>query len=228
MDKVAKDFSSAVRKPIYFLVLIWGIHLYRIYLSPVKYRLGIFPREMDGLLGVITAPLAHSDFQHLISNSLPLLVLMTIIFLFYRRVAWAGFLSIYVLTGMAVWLLARPVYHIGASGVVYGLVSFIFWLGVFRRNIKSIILSLIIVIMYSGYFYGLLPNQEGISWESHLFGGFVGIIVAFIFRGMIERDEIVTDPWANESEDEAYFLDRDTFELTKWEREERDRMRGFQ
>lgn len=224
MDKVAKDFISALRKPLIFLLVIWAIHIFRMFISPVKYRMGVFPREIDGLIGIITSPLAHSDFGHLISNSLPMLVLMTILFLFYKRIAWPSFISIYILTGVAVWLLARPVYHIGASGVVYGLVSFIFWLGIFRRNIKSIILSLVIVILYSGYFYGVLPNQEGISWESHLFGGVVGIIVAFIFRSMIERDEVVTDPWANESDDEEFFLDRDTFEMTKWEREERRRM----
>ncbi len=224
MDNQSKYFFDALKKPLVFVGFLWLFHFYRMYLAPGRLRLGVFPREMDGLLGVITSPLAHSDIGHLISNSLPLLVLMTIIFYFYRRIAWPSFLLIYVLTGLAVWLLARPVYHIGASGVVYGLVSFIFWLGIFRRNLKSIILSLVIVIMYSGYFYGLLPNQEGISWESHLFGGVVGIVIAFLFRNMIERDEIVVDPWADESDEEDFLLDRDTFKLTKWEREERDRM----
>lgn len=223
MDKTAQHFIAAIKKPLVFVAILWILHFYRSYIYSDKFRWGVYPRELDGVHGIITAPLAHGDFQHLISNSLPLLVLMTIIFLFYRRIAWPSFILIYVATGAAVWLLARPVYHIGASGVVYGLVSFIFWLGIFRRNIKSIILSLVIVIMYSGYFYGLLPNQEGISWESHLFGGIVGIIIAYIFRNMIERDEIVQDPWADEVDEEKPFLDPDTFELTKWEREERDK-----
>ncbi len=132
--------------------------------------------------------------------------------------AWASFVFIYLLTGFSVWLFGRSVYHIGASGVVYGLVSFIFWSGIFRRNIKSIVLALIVTILYSGYLQGIVPFQEGISWESHLLGGIVGIIVAFLFKGIIEQDEEQPDPWANESTDQEYYLARDTFEMTKEER----------
>ncbi len=222
MDKTAAKFLNAIKKPIYFVAFLWVFHLWKVFVSDGLWRFGIFPRDFYGLKGIITAPLSHGDFQHLISNSLPLLALMTILFFFYRRIAWPSFVSIYLMTGFAVWVIARPVYHIGASGIVYGLVSFIFWLGVFRRNVKSIVLSLTIVIMYSGMFYGVLPNQEGISWESHLFGGIVGIIIAFLFRSMIERDEVIQDPWADEIESEEYFLSRDTFDLTMWERQQMD------
>ena len=179
---------------------------------------GIFPRETDGLIGIFTSPLIHGSWEHLLSNSAPLFVTTTIIHFFYKRVALSSFFFIYFLTGASVWMFGRSVYHIGASGVVYGLVSFIFWSGVFRRNIKSIVLALVVLILYSGYLSGILPTQEGISWESHLLGGIVGIIVAYLFKGLIEKDETPEDPWADEDETQHHLLPGDTFLKTKEER----------
>lgn len=132
---------------------------------------------------------------------------------------------IYLLTGLSVWIFGRRVFHIGASGVVYGLVAFVFWMGIFRRSLKSIILALIVTVLYSGYFFGILPNQEGISWESHLLGGLVGIFTAYWFKELIESDEVVQAPsWENEPASTQFFLDRDVFEKTKAERQqEQDR-----
>lgn len=180
---------------------------------------GIFPREIDGLIGIITAPLVHGSWEHLISNSVPLFVTTTMIHFFYKRVAWPSFFLIYLLTGSAVWMFGRSVYHIGASGVVYGLIAFIFGSGIFRRNIKSIILALVVTILYSGYLGGVLPFQEGISWESHLLGGIVGVLIAWFMKGIIEKDEEQHDPWADEEHAEKeHFLPRDTFQKTKEER----------
>ena len=117
------------------------------------------------------------------------------------------------------WLFARPVHHIGASGVVYGLLSFVLFSGIFRRNLKSIALALSVTVLYSGYFYGLLPLNEKISWESHLFGALVGVLVAYLFKGQIEEDEVAEKPsWANDSDDQDYFLPRDAFAKTKREK----------
>src|SRR5690606_20893347 len=104
------------------------------------------------------------------NNSVPFLVGATIISFFYRRIAFGAILLIWLLTGALVWVFAKPAYHIGASGVVYGMISFIFWAGLFNRDRQSIVLSLIILFVYSGMFYGVLPNQPGVSWESHLLG----------------------------------------------------------
>lgn len=214
----SRSLSSIVAFPLVFVAILWIAHFYKITVPAGSGSLGIYPREWFGLKGILTAPLSHGDFHHLISNSVPLLVTLTMIFWFYRRVAVFSFFMIYILTGVAVWLFGRSVFHIGASGVVYGLVSFILWTGIFRRNLKSIILSLVIVIMYSGYFYGILPNQPGISWESHLFGAIVGVYVAFLFKNLIEKDEIGRDPWEGESDETNFFLKRDQFQLTKDER----------
>jgi len=206
------------RFPVGFVILLWFFHFYKITFLYGYPSLGIYPREVFGLQGILTSPLSHGDFQHLISNSLPLLMTMTIIFWFYKRVAVSSFFLIYLLSGAAVWCFARPVFHIGASGIVYGLVSFIFWTGIFRRNNKSIILSLVIVVMYSGYFYGIVPNQDGISWESHLFGAIVGVFVAFILKDLVEPSVVKENPWQYESEDVIHYLSRDQFDFTKEER----------
>jgi len=182
-------FHLALRSTVMTGLAIWIIHVFKAVLNLPLGRLGIYPREVDGLKGIIFSPLIHGDWAHLMSNTGPLLMLTFTIVFFYRKIALKSIALIYVLTGVAVWVFARQNFHIGASGVVYGMVSFVFWLGVFRRNPKSIILALIILFLYSGLVMGILPNQPGVSWESHLFGGIVGIIVAFMMRFQKELDE---------------------------------------
>ena len=205
--------------PLYFLAIMWIVHLVQ-FISPFDFGfLGVYPLEWSGLKGIIFAPLVHGDWQHLISNSAPFFVLTTMIMLFYRKVAIRSFLMIYILTGLSVWLFARPVFHIGASGVVYGLLAFVFWSGIFRRNIKSIVLALIVTFLYSGFIVGILPNQPGISWESHLMGGLIGIFTAYWYKEEIEADEHREVPsWElEEPKEEEFFLPRDAFDRTKQE-----------
>ena len=199
--------------------MIFLVHIYTVYTDISLTHWGIFPRDASGLMGILTAPLVHGSWHHLFSNAAPLLVTTTLIYFFYPRVAIASFFFIYFLTGISVWLFGRSSFHVGASGVVYGLVSFIFWTGIFRRNIKSIILALVVTILYSGYLGGIVPFKEGVSWESHLLGGMMGIFVAFLFKGIIEQDEEDYDPWADEQDEEAtYYFPRDVFAMTKQER----------
>jgi membrane associated rhomboid family serine protease len=218
VDKTSKHFINSLKFSVILTALLWIVHVYKYATNSPMAHWGIFPREVDGLIGIITAPFIHGSWEHLSSNSVPLFVTMTIIYFFYKRVAIPSFVLIHILTGAAVWLLGRSVYHIGASGVVYGLIAFIFGSGIFRRNIKSIILALVVTVLYSGYLQGVLPLKEGISWESHLLGGIVGLIVAWLMKGTIEKDEVHHDPWANEDTTKRKFLDPDTFERTRAER----------
>jgi membrane associated rhomboid family serine protease len=215
---------QSLRTPTIILFVLWVIQGFQMFTSLSLGWLGVYPRHQDGLAGIFTSPFVHSrDVMHLINNSVPLFVGMSMIFFFYRKIAAKSIFLIYFLTGLGVWIFGREVLHIGASGVVYGLISFIFWSGIFRRNIKSIVLALIILLLYSGMFLGVLPNQPGISWESHLIGGFVGILVAYLYRNTKEDDEEDTyeEPLVHldsgESEGE-FFLHRDTFKHTKSER----------
>ena len=142
---------------------------------------------------------------------------------------------IWLLTGLSVWLLGnffddevKNVSHIGASGVVYGLVAFVFWNGIFVRSLPSIVLALIVLVVFGGMFKGISPDQEGISWESHLFGGLVGIFTAYWYKDEvleeIEREKRANRTWADEFESQGlpsgYFLPRDVFDKTKDQREQ--------
>ena len=177
-----KQTISKFLTPLIFPVILWIIHLLSLLFNLDLTRMGIHPRHIDGLLGIITGPLIHADFSHLISNTIPLVILGWVIFFFYPRVAYALFGIIYFFTGLLVWIFARPEYHIGASGIAYGFVSFLFFSGIFRRDNKSIALALIITFLYGGLVWGMLPGWKGISWESHLFGAFTGLIAAYLFR----------------------------------------------
>ncbi len=206
--------------PTQLVLLIWAIHLIQWATGMSLGLLGaVYPRETDGLLGIFTSPLLHADFGHIMANTPPLFFLCVLILFFYRSIAIPAFLLIYFLTGIAVWALARSGPHIGASGVVYGLVAFVFWTGIFRRNLKSIVLALMVLFYYGSLFLGIVPvsGKETVSWESHLMGGLAGIFIAFLYKDRIEKDEEKEKPsWELEGPDEERsFLDPKTFEQTK-------------
>ncbi len=137
--------------------------------------LGILPRTLNGLVGIFTAPLIHGSLSHIISNTFPLLFLGVTVYFFYSRIASQVFIQCYFLTNLLVWVIGRPFYHIGASGLVYALAFFLIALGVFRRDFRSLLISLVIIFTYGGLIYGLSPALIDISWESHLMGAVVGV-----------------------------------------------------
>ena len=172
------SISSSIIVPARLVFLMWAVYfLDSIY--PVELAVfGILPRTLRGLIGIATAPLLHGSVAHLVSNTMPVLILATVLYMFYDRIASRVFLQCYFFTGLLVWLFGRPFYHIGASGLIYGLASFLMFFGLFRRDFRSLLISIIIVIFYGSIFYGVLPTQLGVSWESHLFGGIVGFLNA--------------------------------------------------
>jgi membrane associated rhomboid family serine protease len=221
LELTRKHFLESLRFPLVAVILLWFVHFWQMTegFDPGAY--GIMSRRAWGLRGIVTGPLVHGSWKHLISNTLPLFMLTFLTLYFYRKVAMRAFWLIYFLTGASVWMFARPMSHIGASGVIYGLVSFIFWNGIFRRSLRSIILAAIVMLFYSGMFLGLLPDQEGISWESHLIGSFAGIFAAFLFKGELEDEEKkdTGNPFSDEyDEEKTSFLPQDIFEKTKAQR----------
>ena len=142
--------------------------------------LGIKPRSISGISGILTAPMIHGNLSHLISNTLPLLFLGSILFFFYERIGGKVFFRCYFYTNILVWLLSpRASYHIGASGLIYGLSAFLIFFGLLRSDFVSLLISLAILFIYGGIFYGVLPTDPHISWESHLAGALVGTVTAF-------------------------------------------------
>ncbi len=182
MTEEKKRTFRSMAYPIAFVILLWVIKVIESSSGINFIQYGVFPRKLSGLIGIITAPLIHADFNHLISNSLPLLFLGMGISYSYPTSSKKLFLGVYVFHELLVWIFARQAYHIGASGLVYGFVSFLFFSGIIRRDNRSIALALIVTFLYGGLTWGVLPIKAEISWEAHLFGSIVGIIFAFIFR----------------------------------------------
>lgn len=189
-------FQRALAIPVSFVSVLWIILGIDTVFKLDLHVYGVLPRSESGLIGILTMPLVHADFAHLSSNSVPLLVLGFVLFLFYPSVALRVSLLLYVVGDALVWAAARESYHIGASGVVYGLIAFVFFSGVFRKDIKSIALALITVFLYGGAVWGVLPTEPGISWEGHLFGAIVGIACAWMFRNSDPPDKY---DWENET-----------------------------
>lgn len=165
-----------------FVLLLWVIKSIEWANQVDLSSFGILPRTIRGSIGILTGPLIHGDVYHLVSNSIPLIILGLGLFYFYHRIALEIFIWIYLASGFWVWIIGREAYHIGASGVVYGLMMYLFWSGILRRNPRSLAISLIVFFLYGGMIYGLLPIDDTISWESHLMGSLAGIFLAIYFR----------------------------------------------
>jgi len=181
-NNAKKELFFSFFYPVLFVAILWCIKLFEIIDHVSLTHYGLYPRTVKGLLGIVTAPLLHDDINHLLSNTLPLLILGPIIFYFYRSIAFQLFFWIYLITGIWVWAAARNSYHIGASGIIYGFESFLFFSGVFRKNPRLLALSLFVVFLYGSTIWGILPAQRGISWESHALGALAGLITAYNFR----------------------------------------------
>ncbi|WP_026135660.1 rhomboid family intramembrane serine protease [Nafulsella turpanensis] len=173
--------SRSVVVPARLVLLMWLVYFFEISWQVDLAFLGIYPRTFPGLLGVFCAPMLHGSFWHLTSNTLPLLFLGTTLYFIYGRFADQVFFYCYFMTGILVWLLARPSFHLGASGLIYGLAFFLIFFGFFRKDFLSLIISIIVLLMYGGLFYGVFSFQIGVSWESHLLGAIVGFILALLY-----------------------------------------------
>jgi membrane associated rhomboid family serine protease len=210
-DEDKKQIVRAFYLPIVLIYVIWVIKLIEV-LGGVSFsNFGIYPRRIEGLIGILFSPLLHADFNHLINNSAPLLILTTSTIYFYRSIALRVLVMIWLITGFCVWVGGRPAYHIGASSVIYGEAAFLFFSGVIRRNITLLAISLLTVFLYGSMIWGIFPFDVKISWESHLFGGLTGMTLSFIYakQGPVTEEKVwddepeETDPYWEVNEDES-------------------------
>ena len=165
-----------------FVALLWGIRIAGLLPGVSLVSYGVYPRRPEGLAGIVLAPLIHGSFAHLFANTAPILVLVTALLYGYPRSARIVLPVVYLGSGLAVWLLARPAYHVGASGLAFGLMFFIFTMGVVRRDRMAIALSLVVFLLYGGMIWGVLPTDPSVSFEYHLFGATLGVLLAFALR----------------------------------------------
>lgn len=181
---------NVIAVPLGVLILIWFIYFLEINFGFNLNKYGIYPKTFVGLRGILFSPFIHSNAKHLISNSVPLFVMLGCLYYFYQKIANKVLIIGLIVTGFLTWIFGRPSYHIGASGIVYLLVSFIFFSGVFRKYYRLIALSLIVVFLYGSMVWYIFPTEERISWEGHLSGFLVGVVFAFIFRKKGPQPEI--------------------------------------
>ena len=174
------NFRLAAWTSLGFVALLWLIPLLGWGLGLADY--GIRPRQWIGLPGILVAPLLHADFPHLIANSLPLVILGTAMFHVYPGAAFRVLPAVYLGPGIAVWLLARDGVHVGASGLVYGLVSYLLVAGLLRRDRRAIATSMLVAFMYGSVAWGMLPINPRVSWETHLAAAIIGAVMALLMR----------------------------------------------
>lgn len=201
---LGKQLFSSSFYPALLVLLMWLVFFIQTYSDLNVLKLGVLPRKLGGLHGVITSVFVHGDLGHIASNSLPLLVLGTLLFYFYKKIAKAAFIWMWLISGLWLWIGGRnselhPHYHIGASTLVYGLASFLFFSGLFRKHLPLMVVSALVVFLYGSLVWGVFPIQEGVSWEGHLFGGLAGLLVAFNYRKEGPQRKVYR--WENEEEE---------------------------
>lgn len=209
-EKIAlakKRVWLALIPAILFVSIIWLVFLIgQTLLDRVDImRLGLTPGEITGLRGVIFSPLLHSSVSHLWSNTLSLLILIWFLFYFYSKIALNVFAALWIISGVVTWLIGRNALHVGASGLVFAMLFFLFFSGIFRKYIPLVAVSLIVAFIYGGSVWSILPITElidaSISWEGHLSGAISGLLMAVVYRREgPQKPEVV---WEEEDEEEG-------------------------
>jgi membrane associated rhomboid family serine protease len=200
--KERKRLFGSMLIPLLFVMVLWIIHFLSIELDFDLTTYGLYPRKVEGLLGIITIPFIHGSWSHLINNSIPLLVLGWALFYFYPTLSWKTIFWIWVSSGIWLWISGRPSYHIGASGVVYGLAAFLFLSGWLRREKRVASLSLLIAFLYGSMWWGVLPVDPSISWEGHMWGAVAGFALAWVYRKRGPQRQIYDWPEEEDQDDE--------------------------
>ncbi len=208
-----------------FVTLLWVIRTLEVTLHLDLATYGIYPRDFSHLDGVLFAPLIHASTTHLVSNSAPLLVMLSLALYLYPKSSPRALLAIYLCSGIGVWLFARESFHFGASGLNHGLMYFLFLIGILRRDKASIALAMIVFFLYGSMVWGILPSDPHISFESHFFGALSGVIAAFMLRHRDplrpektysweqpqaeDEDPVIGDAWINGSPSEPVIDTKD-------------------
>ena len=202
-------FINSIFYPSIFVVILIVVHFVQYAFDVTFYRYGIYPNDPLGLIGIITSIFIHGNFNHLFNNSIPILILGSSLFYFYKPVALKIIVWIVLMGGFWTWVMARQSYHIGASGLIYGLFSFLLVSGFIRLNKQLIALSLFVVVVYGSMVWGIFPIKLSISYEAHFWGFISGIILAIFYRKEGLQKEVFVWDEENEEEDVKPYWETD-------------------
>lgn len=214
------DFKKKVRLSVFIPLLLtfvmWLVKSYEWLFDVSFVSFGIMPRSLAHITGTFSAPFIHSDWSHLWANTLPFFILSWALFFFYRTIATKTFLLMFLGSGLLLWIVGRVSYHIGMSGMIYALASFLMVSGLIKKNYRLTALALIVVFLYGSLFWGLFPIEKQVSWEGHLSGAFTGFILAIFLRKQGPQPPIIL------SEDDENTIPEEVWNVTHEENDEKN------
>jgi membrane associated rhomboid family serine protease len=200
----ARRLRRAFVAALAFAVALWAVKGIE-WLAGLNFvPLGIYPGRVDALAGILLAPFIHGSVAHLFANTAPVIILGTALLYGYPRAARIVIPALVLGTGLGVWLFARESYHIGASGLTFGMMFFIFTIGVLRWDARAIALALLVFFLYGGMIWGIFPGEPGISYESHFFGMLTGMVLAFALRSLDPPPPRKQYSWETEDEEQDW------------------------
>lgn len=202
------NFRSAMRLSLVFVGVLWTVFIIDEALGLRLGRFGLRPGSVEGLVGIFTAPLLHAGFEHILSNTLPMFISLTATLYLYPNSALRVIPAVWIGSGALAWFFARPSLHIGASGLIYGLLAFVFVSGILRRDMRSISVSLLVGFLYGSMIWGVLPTRPRMSWEMHLTGAVVGVLMAFVYMKW-DRVPLVRYDWEDDESVPDWYPEKD-------------------
>ena len=184
MERERERITLAAVIPFFIIFIIYMLKILEIGMDWDFTRLGIYPRTQKGVFGIFAHTLIHTSFKHLFANTFPLFFLSWCLFYFYREIASYIFFFLWILGGGITFLIGKPGWHVGASGLIYGLAFFLFFSGILRKHVPLIAISLLITFTYGGLVWNMLPffAKSSTSWEGHLSGALAGVLLALVFQ----------------------------------------------
>lgn len=211
--KAQRNFQLALKIALVCVGILWAVFILDAVFGLRLGRYGLRPGSVPGLIGIITAPFLHGGFQHILSNTLPLFIALTATLYLYPRCAVRVIPLIWFGSGALAWFIGRPSLHYGASGVIYGLLAFVFFSGLLRRDMRSVSVSLLVGFFYGSMVWGILPIRPQMSWEMHLSGAAIGILLAFLYRNW-DRIPLVRYDWEDDDSVPDWYpeVDHDEFD----------------
>jgi len=206
----ARRLRTAFGITVSLALLFWVVKFIEVAGDLELTRFGIYPRSVGGLAGVLFAPFIHASFTHLFANTAPFVVIGTMLFYGYPRALKLLLPSLYLGGGAAVWLFAREAYHIGVSGIIFGMLFFVLTIGALRWDRRAIALSMVVFLLYGGMVWGILPTLDEVSFESHLSGALIGLVLAFLLKNRDPEPPRKRYSWELEEAetDDFYWPDR--------------------